>query len=82
MLRDTEWHGGLNVPSGSGKRVIVNHMGSANGFLDGAGECFVGKKDSKDYHSEMNGDHFERWWWEKVLPNLPMECAVCIDNAR
>ena len=23
-------------------------------FLEGGGECFVGKKDSADYHQEMN----------------------------
>ena len=46
LLKNTRWKGGLNVPSGSGYRLIINHIGSEDGFLEGAGECFVGKKDS------------------------------------
>ena len=71
MIKETKWRGGLNVPSGSGKRLIINHLGSKNGFVDSCGECFVGKKDSGDYHNEMNFTHFERWWESKVLPSLP-----------
>ena len=58
IIDDTQWRGGLNVPSGAGKRLIINHIGSENGFLEGAGEIFVGKKDG-DYHHEMNSEHFE-----------------------
>ena len=62
LLKNTRWKGELNILSGSGKRLIINHIGSDDGFLQGAGECFVGKKDSADYHQEMNAVHFERWW--------------------
>ena len=82
MIKETKWHGGLNVPSGSGKRLIINHLGSKNGFLDSCGECFVGKKDSGDYHNEMNSTHFEWWWESKVLPSLPDKSVVLIDNAK
>ena len=71
LIEDTQWRGGLNVPSGAGKRLIINHIGSENGFLEGVGEIFVGKKDSADYHHEMNSVHFEDWWSNKVLPALP-----------
>ena len=74
--------GGLNVPSGKGKRLIINHIGSKNGFLEGCGECFVGKKGTIDYHQEMNNVHFERWWETKVLPALPNKSVVLIDNAK
>ena len=46
LLEGTKWRGGFDVPSGVGKRVIVNHIGSERGFLEGCGEVFVGKKDS------------------------------------
>ena len=49
MVKNTRWKGGLNglnVPSGSGKRLITNHIGSEDGFLEDAWECFVGKKNS------------------------------------
>ena len=50
------------TPSGKGKRLILLHVGSNEGFL--SEECkllFVGRKDSADYHAEMNSEHFEEW---------------------
>ena len=44
IIKDTKWYGGLSVPSGKGQRIIINHIGSKNGFLEGARECFVGEK--------------------------------------
>ena len=38
LLCDTDWHGRLNVPSGSGKRFIINHVDSENSFLSGCNE--------------------------------------------
>ena len=73
---------GLNVPCGGGARIIVNDIGSENGFLGGCREVFIGKKNTDDYHNEINGDHFEAWWKEKVLPSLPPRSVVVIDNAK
>ena len=78
----TRWKGGLEVPTGSGKRLIVNHLGLEDGFLNGCEECFVGVKDSADYHKEMSSIHFERWWEDSVLPRLPTKSVVVIDNAK
>lgn len=82
LLDHTKWKGGLNVPCGAGKRLIINHIGSEDGFLHDCRECFVGKKNSVDYHHEMNANHFERWWKEDVLPALPNNSVVVLDNAR
>ena len=82
LIGHTEWRGGFKVPCGAGKRLIINNIGSKNGFLEGAGECFVGQKNSSDYHQEMNSVHFENWWVEKVLPKLPNMSVVIIDNAK
>ena len=82
LLQGTEWNGGLKVPIGSGRRVIVNDIGSSNGFVKGVGECFIGKTNSGDYHSEMNSEHFEKWWSETVLPKLPDKSIAVIDNAK
>ena len=38
------YQGGFVVPSGSGKRVIILHIGSKDGFLDSSLKCFIGKK--------------------------------------
>lgn len=82
LIPNVSSKGGLKVPSGKGRRLIINHLGSKNGFLKDSGECFVGKKDSADYHNEMNGDHFENWLVEKVFPNLPNKAVISLDNAR
>ena len=82
LIPDAIYRGGLKVPAGKGRRLIINHLGSNNGFLKDCGECFVGKKDSADYHSEMNGPHFENWLLETVLPKLPDKSVLVIDNAR
>ena len=81
IIDDPKEVGGLNVPCGAGKRLIVNHIGSENGFLEACKEVFLSKKNTVDYHQEMNSVHFEDWWVNKVLPSLPDNSAVVIDNA-
>ena len=39
------------------------------------------KKDSSDYHREMNSHDFELWWENTVLDKLPDQ-SVVIDNAK
>ena len=34
---------------------------SEDGLLSGADDVFVGVKKAADYHSEMNGMHYEDW---------------------
>ena len=46
MLCDIEWRVGLNVPSGSEKRLIINYVGSRDNSGRGCGECFVGRTGS------------------------------------
>ena len=68
-------------PSGKGKRLIILHAGSEHGWVPGADLVFVGKKDTRDYHGEMNSAHFEEWWEYQLLPNLPPAAVVVLDNA-
>lgn len=49
--------GAIN-PTGKGKRLIVSHIGSEDGFVPGGLLCFESKKNSRDYHVEMNGQTF------------------------
>ncbi|KAL4112105.1 hypothetical protein QTP88_015953 [Uroleucon formosanum] len=46
---------GPTNPSGKGKRLIVVHIGNEDGFVPGGLLCFESKKNTKDYHDEMNG---------------------------
>ncbi|KAL4126724.1 hypothetical protein QTP88_010933 [Uroleucon formosanum] len=45
---------GQKGPSGKGKRLIVVHIGSSDGFVPGGLFCFESKKNTQDYHDEMN----------------------------
>ena len=69
------------APPGKGKRLIVLHAGWVNGFLPECGLVFVGKKNTQDYHDEMNHDHFSEWWEHQLLPNLPAGAVIVMDNA-
>ena len=52
--------GGLKVPTGKGRRLILCHAGSASGFIPECKWLFrsKGKDNNADYHNEMNGDSF------------------------
>lgn len=70
---------GLKQPSGKGQRVIVTHIGSKDGFVDGCLDVFRGKK-TGDYHEEMDGPRFESWF-DGVLRRLPSGSVIVMDNA-
>lgn len=60
--------GSLNL-TGKGKRFIVLHIGSVDGFVRGGLLCFESKKNTSDYYDEMNGQTFKEWF-EEILPLL------------
>ncbi|XP_077528282.1 uncharacterized protein LOC144139932 [Haemaphysalis longicornis] len=70
---------GLKQPSGKGQRVIVTHIGSKDGFVDGCLDVFRGKK-TGDYHEEMDGPRFEGWF-DGELQRLPSGSVIGMDNA-
>ncbi|RVE40924.1 hypothetical protein evm_014428, partial [Chilo suppressalis] len=71
---------GLKSPSGKGKRLIVLHIGSSSGFLEGGELIFEAKKSDGDYHSEMDAYNFEKWFSD-ILPKLDANSVVVMDNA-
>lgn len=70
---------GLKQPSGKGQRLIVTHIGSEDGFIDGCLDVFRGKK-TGDYHEEMDGTRFEKWF-DTVLQKVPQRSVIVMDNA-
>lgn len=70
---------GSKNPSGKGKRLIVVHISSADGFVEGGLLCFELKKNTADYHDEMNGDTFYEWFCG-VLPRLKENSIIAMDN--
>lgn len=71
---------GLKNPSGKGKRFIISHIGSEEGFLEEGLMIFEAKKNCEDYHDEMNAVCFEEWF-AAVLPKLRPNSIVVMDNA-
>lgn len=70
---------GLTAPSGKGKRLIVLHIGSDDGFVEDGLLVFESKK-TTDYHEEMNAQVFEEWF-KKILPCLEENSVIVLDNA-
>ncbi|GFQ67084.1 DDE_3 domain-containing protein [Trichonephila clavata] len=70
---------GLTAPKGKGRRLIITHIGSKEGFVPDAADIFIGKK-SGDYHEEMDGNHFETWF-ETIMPKLKPQSIIVMDNA-
>ncbi|KAG5897793.1 hypothetical protein JTB14_020010 [Gonioctena quinquepunctata] len=64
---------------GKGKRLIVCHIGSDYKFVPEALWAFESKK-TGDYHEEMDGKSFEKWF-ENILPKLNDNCIVVLDKA-
>ncbi|CAI6357553.1 unnamed protein product [Macrosiphum euphorbiae] len=67
-------------PSGEGKRIIVLHIGSVEGFVEGGLLCFESKTNTANYHDHMNGDIFYEWFCG-ILPLLKENSVIVFDNA-
>ncbi|GBP66185.1 hypothetical protein EVAR_81842_1 [Eumeta japonica] len=50
---------GLKALTGKGRRILIYHIGSEEGFVDKGLSMVESKKDTEDYHHEMNVTHFE-----------------------
>lgn len=72
---------GLKSPSGKGSRFILVHAGGELGFVQDAGDLFKAKKQHGDYHGEMNGEYYEHWFEQKLLPNIKDNSVIVMDNA-
>jgi transposase len=72
---------GVCIPTSKGRKLIVVHGGGEMGFIDNA--LLIFKSDSKtgDYHGDMNGEIFTKWLQERLVPNLPTQSVLVMDNA-
>ena len=73
--------GGVQKPSGKGNKLMILHVGSELGWVDGSAVVFQSKKSTGDYHDEMTGEHFEEWFHDSLLPKLPSNSLIVMDNA-
>ncbi|XP_047022563.1 uncharacterized protein LOC124634839 [Helicoverpa zea] len=71
---------GLKNPTGKGKRLIIGHIGSTDGFLMNGELIFEAKKGDGDYHSEMDAHNFEKWF-SLILSKIESGSVIVMDNA-
>ena len=70
---------GLKIPAGKGRRLIITHIGSESGFVNG-GLLEFESKSTKDYHEEMTADVFEEYF-EQMIELIPENSVIVLDNA-
>jgi len=84
--RDDTWYSSedsptISKPTGKGERlIIVNAIGS-KGWVPNAKWVFKASKRTGDYHGSMNWTVFHKWFTEQLLPNIPKNSLIIMDNA-
>lgn len=72
---------GLKKPISKGQRAVIVHAGSESGFIPNALLTFKAGTKSGDYHDNMNYENYELWLKSQLIPNLPPNSVVVVDNA-
>jgi hypothetical protein len=70
----------LKSPAGRGLRFALVHAGNEHGFVPNAKLVFLCKKNTTDAHEEMDGEMYEKYFSEQLLPNRPSSVIV-VENA-
>lgn len=78
--RQSSDHVGVPKTSAAGLRWNIAHAGAENGFIDGAFLMFEAKS-KPGYQEHMNSETFTMWLNHQLLPNIPENCLVVIDDA-
>ena len=71
----------VQKPTGSGERLIIMNAITKNGWVPGAKIVFKSTRKTGDYHGQMNGELFKKWFSNKLLPNIPQNSMIIMDNA-
>jgi len=71
----------VNKPAGKGERLIVVNAITLEGWVNNAQLVFEAKKKTGDYHGQMDWGNFSIWFTEQLLPNIPDNSIIIMDNA-
>lgn len=71
----------VNKPAGKGQRLIVVDAITREGWVQNARLVFEAKKRTGDYHGQMDWENFSKWFIEQLLPNIPENSLIIMDNA-
>ncbi len=83
---DYIWYSGedgpwVQKPTGKGDRLIIINAISMDGWVRGAKLVFKSTRKTGDYHGQMNRELFKKWFIEMLLPNIPKNSNIIMDNA-
>ncbi len=71
----------VQKPTGKGERLIIMNAITKEGWVPSAKMVFKSTKKTGDYHGQMNSDLFTKWFKEKLIPNIPDNSIIVMDNA-
>ena len=71
----------LDRPAGKGRRWCFIHAMLQTGLVANGLYIFEAKKSTGDYHNMFNAQHFQEWWINQLMPNLPKKSVIIIDRA-
>lgn len=71
----------IQKPTGKGERLIIMNAITKGGWVPGAKNVFKSTRKTGDYHGQMNAKQFQKWFSEMLLPNIPSNSIIVMDNA-
>ncbi len=83
---DFIWYSGedgpwVQKPTGKGERLIIINAITKLGWVSNSKLVFKSTKRTGDYHGQMNFELFRKWFSEMLLPNIPDNSLIIMDNA-
>jgi len=72
----------VNKPSGKGRRLIIVNAISSDGWIPNAKLVFQAKQSTGGYHGQMDYNNFVKWFQKQLLPNIPPQSLIFMDNAK
>lgn len=71
----------VQKPTGNGERFVIINAITKTGWVPNAKVIFKSTKKTGDYHGQMTSEIFQKWFCEKLLPNIPPKSIIVMDNA-
>ena len=71
----------VQKPTGVGERLVLMNAITESGWVPGAQCVFKASRKTGDYHGQMNGEMFQKWFANQLLPNIPPHSLIILDNA-
>jgi hypothetical protein len=71
----------VQKPTGTGERLSILHAMTKSGWVPGATLTCKRTKKTGDYHGHMHHDLCTTWFTEQLLPTIPGNALILMDNA-